>query len=107
MSHLYQISQDTFQERVIQSVKPVLVDFYADWCGPCRAQTPVLETLAREYADQIEIVKVNVDQDASLSSQYGVRSIPTLILFKEGAPVKVQVGVSTANQLKSVIANAL
>lgn len=107
MSHLKQITQDTFQERVIHNSKPVLVDFYAEWCGPCRAQTPILETLAGEYAEQIEIVKVNVDQEAGLSSQYGVRSIPTLILFKGGAPLNVQVGVSTASQLKSVIDTAL
>lgn len=106
MSHLKQITQDTFQEQVIRSTRPVLVDFYADWCGPCRAQTPILEALAGEYAGQVEIVKVNVDQDAGLAGQYGVRSIPTLILFKEGAPVKVQVGASSAKQLKSVIDSA-
>ena len=107
MATLTQITQKTFQDQVIKNAKPVLVDFYAEWCGPCRAQTPILENLAGEYADRIDIVKVNVDQDADLSSRYNVRSIPTLILFKGGEAVNVQVGMSTVNQLKSVINGAL
>jgi thioredoxin len=83
------------------------VDFYADWCGPCRTQTPILEAVASEYAGKVDIVKLNVDQDAALSAQYNVRSIPTLILFKGGKPVNVQVGVSSARQLKTILDNVV
>lgn len=83
------------------------MDFYADWCGPCRTQTPILEAVASEYAGKVDIVKLNVDQDAALSAQYNVRSIPTLILFKGGKPVNVQVGVSSARQLKTILDNVV
>lgn len=107
MSSLHQVNQSNFQQRVIDSDKPVLVDFYADWCGPCRAQAPVLEVLASEYADRVDIVKLDVDQDGAIAGQYNIRSIPTLILFKGGKPVDVQVGVNTANKLKTIIDKAL
>src|SRR5690606_11731192 len=104
---LNQVTQQTFQNQVLTSEKPVLVDFYADWCGPCRARTPILEAVASEYAGEVDVVKLNVDQDAALSGQYNVRSIPTLILFKGGKPVNVQVGVSTAQKLKTILDSAL
>lgn len=107
MSTLNKVTQDTFQNRVLNNSRPVLVDFYADWCGPCRTQTPILEAVASEYAGKIDIVKIDVDQDSALSSQYNVRSIPTLILFKDGKPLNVQVGVSTANKLKTLIDSSL
>ncbi len=107
MSHLTQISRSDFQEKVINSDRPVLVDFYADWCGPCRAQTPVLEKLAGEYQDQIHVVKINVDQEAELSNRFNVRSIPTLVLFKGGEAIGVQVGMASAQQLKEVIEKSL
>ncbi len=107
MANLHQVDQSNFQQRVIENSKPVLVDFYADWCGPCRAQAPILEALASEYADRVDIVKLDVDQDGEIAGQYNIRSIPTLILFKDGKPVNVQVGVNTANQLKTLIDQTL
>ena len=107
MANLHQVDQSNFQQRVIENNKPVLVDFYADWCGPCRAQAPILEALAGEYADRVDIVKLDVDQDGEIAGQYNIRSIPTLILFKDGKPVNVQVGVNTANQLKTLIDQTL
>jgi thioredoxin len=107
LANLPQVNQSNFQQRVIDNNRPVLVDFYADWCGPCRAQAPVLEVLAGEYADRVDIVKLDVDQDGGIAGQYNIRSIPTLILFKDGKPVDVQVGVNTANKLKTIIDKAL
>lgn len=107
MASVYQVNQSNFQQRVIDSTKPVLVDFYADWCGPCRAQTPILEALASEYADRVDMVKLDVDQDGEIAGQYNIRSIPTLILFKDGKPVNVQVGVNSAQQLKTLIDKTL
>lgn len=107
MANLTQVNQNDFQQKVIDNSRPVLVDFYADWCGPCRAQAPILEVLASEYADRVDIVKLDVDQDGAIAGQYNVRSIPTLILFKDGKAVNVQVGVNTANQLKAIIDQAL
>jgi len=107
MSLLNQVTQNNFDNQVLTNEKPVLVDFYTDWCGPCRTQTPILEAVASEYAGKVDIVKLNVDQDAALSAQYNVRSIPTLILFKGGKPVNVQVGVSSARQLKTILDNVV
>lgn len=108
MASLSQVNQSNFQQRVIDSTKPVLVDFYADWCGPCRAQAPILEALASEYADRVDMVKLDVDQDGEIAGQYNIRGIPTLILFKDGKPVNVvQVGVNSAQQLKTLIDKTL
>lgn len=107
MASLYQVNQSNFQQRVIDNAKPVLVDFYADWCGPCRAQAPILEALASEYADRVDMVKLDVDQDGEIAGQYNIRGIPTLILFKDGKPVNVQVGVNSAQQLKTLIDKTL
>ena len=107
MANLTQVTQQNFQQQVIDNARPVLVDFYADWCGPCRAQAPVLEVLAGEYVDRVDIVKLNVDQDGAIAGQYNIRSIPTLILFKDGKPVDVQVGVNTANKLKTILDKSL
>jgi len=107
MANLTQVTQQNFQQQVIDNARPVLVDFYADWCGPCRAQAPVLEVLAGEYVDRVDIVKLNVDQDGAIAGQYNIRSIPTLILFKNGKPVDVQVGVNTANKLKTILDKSL
>jgi thioredoxin 2 len=83
----------------LETGTPVLVDFWAEWCAPCRMTAPVLEDLAREKAGQIKIVKVNVDQNPATSEQYNIRSIPTLILFKDGRPVETLVGAMSKNAL--------
>lgn len=97
------MAQTTFQE-LINSDKPVLVDFYADWCGPCRAMAPVLRRVKTAVGDNAKIVKINVDNNAKLSMKYNIRSIPTLMLFKNGELKWTKVGTSSESELKSVLA---
>ena len=80
------LSEDNFESNVIQSTKPVLVDFYATWCGPCKMLAPILEKLAVEYGDRAVFTKLDTDSAPSLAQKYGIASIPTLILFKNGEP---------------------
>ena len=78
------ISTNNFEKEVINSDSPILVDFWAEWCGPCRAVAPVLEEISNQYADKFRVAKVNVDENPELASKYDIRSIPTMILFKDG-----------------------
>jgi thioredoxin 1 len=90
---LVKLTSDTFTEEVLESEVPVLVDFYADWCGPCKMLAPLMDELAQEYASSLKVVKLNIDEVSDVASEYGVMSIPTLILFKNGKAEHQLVGV--------------
>ena len=94
-----QTSDDKFQADVLDSSVPVLVDFWAPWCGPCRMLAPVLEEAAKQFADRVKFVKVNVDEHQETPAKYGVRGIPSLMLFKNGEMVANKVGALTKSQL--------
>ena len=97
------VTQDTFDAEVIQSETPVLVDFWAEWCGPCHAVEPVLNKIVEERGDELRLVKVNIDEEQELASRYGVMSIPTVILFRDGEPSAAVIGA----QPKGAIERAL
>ena len=94
------VTEATFEQEVLQSETPVLVDFWAEWCGPCHAVSPVLEKIAEERKDELKLVKVNIDEEQGLSLRYGVMSIPTMILFKEGEPAAAVVGARPKSALE-------
>ena len=97
------VTDQTFEESVLKSTKPVLVDYWAEWCGPCKMISPVLDQSAREYADRVTVAKLNVDENPATPSRYHVRGIPTLMIFKDGQPVATRVGSLTKSQLDAFI----
>ncbi|MBN1470628.1 MAG: thioredoxin [Syntrophaceae bacterium] len=92
-----------FDTLVIKEAKPTLVDFWAPWCGPCRAIGPILEEIAVEYKDKVNVIKVNVDDNQATASRYNVRSIPTIIFVKDGQVKETQIGLLSKNQLAALI----
>jgi thioredoxin 1 len=95
------LTQENFEKEVLQSAKPVLVDFWAEWCGPCKMLGPILDELAREYDGRITNGKVNIDDHQELAAQYGIRSIPTLLLFQNGQVADQIVGLRSKRDLKA------
>jgi len=107
MANVTELSDNNFQAEVIDSAQPVLVDFWAPWCGPCRMIAPLIEELATENADSIKVAKVNVDDSPNAATTYGVSSIPTLMLFKGGDVVERFVGVQPKKRLQEAIDEAI
>jgi thioredoxin 1 len=97
------VTNETFDSEVLQSEKPVLVDFWAEWCGPCHAVAPVLDKIVEEHGDDLRLVKVNIDEEQALAARYGIMSIPTVILFRDGEPSAAVIGA----QPKGAIERAL
>ena len=94
-----EITDESFDDEVTNSDKPVLIDFWAEWCGPCKQISPILSELAEDYKEKILIAKVNIDENPEVPSKYGIMSIPTLILFKNGQSVASQIGVVQKDSL--------
>ena len=100
-------SSQQFEQEVLNSVNPVFVDFWAEWCGPCSAVSPVVEELSGEYDGKVDFVKINVDQNGELAQKYNVFSIPTLAIFKNGQVVSQKAGASTKESFKTMIDSSL
>ena len=102
-----QVTDTTFGQEVLGASKPVLVDFWAEWCGPCRMIAPALEELSVELSDRVEIVKLNIDENPEAPTKYGVRGIPTMILFKDGQPAATKVGAEPKSRIQGWLEGVL
>ena len=94
------VTEATFEQEVLQSETPVIVDFWAEWCGPCHAVAPALEKIAEERKDEVKLVKVNIDEEQGLAQRYGVASIPFMVLFKDGEPAAAAIGAQPKQALE-------
>ena len=103
MSQIIHITDDSFDETIQNSEVPVLVDFWAEWCGPCKMIAPVLEELTSEYDGRVQIAKLDVDSNRASAEKYGVRGIPTLMLFENGEPLATKVGALNKSQLSAFL----
>ena len=103
MSDEVKVTTGTFEAEVVKSAIPVVADFWAEWCGPCRMIAPVLEALAKDYKDKLKVVKINVDEEPDLASRYGIQSIPTMLFFKGGQMVKQQIGAVPRPVLEKIV----
>ena len=97
------VTEQSFEDEVLQSDKPVIVDFWAEWCGPCHAVAPVLDRIVQESNGDLKLVKVNIDEQPALSQRYGVQSIPTMILFKNGEPAAAAIGAQPKPALEKAL----
>ncbi len=98
-----QVSSDSFDSDVLKADVPVLVDYWAEWCGPCKMIAPILDEVSRDYVDKLNVAKVNVDENQEIASKYGIRGIPTLMLFRNGAVVATKVGALSKSQLTAFL----
>ncbi len=101
--HIHHVTDANFDAEVLRSDTPVLVDYWAEWCGPCKMIAPVLDEIANEYGDKLKVVKLNIDENQSTPPKYGIRGIPTLMLFKNGSIEATKVGALSKSQLTAFI----
>jgi thioredoxin 1 len=101
--HIIYVTDDTFEDEVLKSSSPVLVEYWAEWCGPCKMIAPILNEIASEYNDKIKITKLNIDDNPQTPPKYGIRGIPTLMLFKDGNVEATKVGAVSKSQLTAFI----
>jgi thioredoxin 1 len=101
--HIHYVTDDTFEPEVLQSATPVLVDYWAEWCGPCKMIAPILDEVAKEYSGRLKVAKINIDENQGTPPKYGIRGIPTLMIFKNGAVEATKVGALSKSQLTAFI----
>ncbi len=101
--HIHYVTDDAFDSEVLQSSIPVLVDYWAEWCGPCKMIAPILDDVAREYAGRLKVAKLNIDENQATPPKYGIRGIPTLMIFKNGEVAATKVGALAKSQLTAFI----
>ena len=107
VEHIVHISDESFEEEVLQSEQPVLIDYWAEWCGPCKMIAPVLDEIATEYSDRLKVVKLNIDDNPQTPPKYGIRGIPTLMVFKNGQVEATKVGAVSKAQLTAFLDDSL
>jgi len=105
-ANMVHLTESNFEAEVTQSSAPVLIDFWAEWCGPCKMIAPILDQLADEYVGKVKIAKINIDEEQALAEKYGIRAIPTLLLFKGGTVAEQIVGLKSKRDLKSILDGA-
>ncbi len=101
--HIHYVTDDTFEQEVLQSPTPVLVDYWADWCGPCKMISPILDEVSKEYAGRMKVCKLNIDENQQTPPKYSIRGIPTLMLFKNGNVEATKVGALSKSQLTAFV----
>ena len=101
--HVHYISDDSFEQEVLQAGVPVLVDYWADWCGPCKMISPILDEVAKEYAGKLKVCKLNIDENQATPPKFGIRGIPTLMIFKNGNVEATKVGALSKSQLTAFL----
>ena len=100
---VFEVTEQNFEKEVLNSKEPVLLDFWASWCGPCRMLSPVVEEISNEYFDKVKVGKVNVDEQSELAQKFGIMSIPTLMVFKDGKHIDTKIGVRPKTEIISML----